>query len=301
MSSHINVVESQIDVRPVAGRIGAEIAGVKLTPDLSKDAVAAIYAALLKHKAIFFRSQNHLDDASQEAVAGLFGTPEPHPTVGATAGQYILELDGSHSGGRATVWHTDITFIDAYPKLSVLRSVVSPESGGDTVWANTAAAYQDLPAELKTLADSLWATHSNLYDYGGIRPDATQAAAKRYLDVFVSTLYETDHPVVRVHPETGERTLVLGNFLRRLKGYPSDVSSQLVAVLQSYVTRLENTVRWRWQTGDVVIWDNRATQHIAINDYGDQPRVVRRVSVRGEAPVSIDGRSSETRILSKAA
>ena len=213
---------------------------------------------------------------------------------------YILELDGAR-GARASSWHTDVTFTDAYPQGSILRSVVAPESGGDTLWANTAAAYDDLPAELKTLADSLWATHSNLYDYAGAKPNLNEEAAKRYREVFTSTVYETDHPVVRVHPETGEKTLVLGHFVRRLKGYSSEASDHLFSILQGYVTRPENTVRWRWRAGDVAFWDNRATQHRAVDDYGDQSRIVRRVTISGDVPVSVDGRFSETRSIAKAA
>lgn len=297
---HLSNVEADLAIRPVAGRIGAEIQGVRLSPDLSAPAVQAIRQALLKHKVIFFRDQDHLDDAGQEGFAALLGAPVAHPTVPVLDGsRYILELDGAH--GRASSWHTDVTFTDAYPQASVLRAVVSPPAGGDTVWADTAQAYLDLPPELKILADSLWATHSNLYDYAGAKPGASSEAARRYREVFASTVYETDHPVVRVHPETGERTLVLGHFVRRLKGYSSEASHALFNLLQSYVTRLENTVRWRWRAGDVAVWDNRATQHRALDDYGDQVRIMRRVTVDGDVPVSVDGRRSVTRIGEKAA
>jgi alpha-ketoglutarate-dependent taurine dioxygenase len=108
-------------------------------------------------------------------------------------------------------------------------------------------------------------------------------------------VYETEHPVVHVHPETGERHLLLGHFVKKIVGVPPADSARLYQLLQDHVTRLENTVRWHWQPGDVAVWDNRATQHYAINDYGDQHRVVRRVTVDGSAPVSIDGKHSVTR------
>lgn len=224
-----------------------------------------------------------------------------HPTVPVLDGSnYILELDGSN-GARASSWHTDVTFTDAYPQASILRSLVAPDHGGDTLWANTARAYDDLPPELKVLAENLWATHSNLYDYAGAKPNQSEEAARRYREVFTRTVYETDHPVVRVHPETGERTLVLGHFIKRFKGYSSEASNRLFELLQGYVIRPENTVRWRWRAGDVAFWDNRATQHRAVDDYGDQPRIVRRVTVTGDVPVSVDGRRSETRQVEKAA
>jgi alpha-ketoglutarate-dependent taurine dioxygenase len=177
----------------------------------------------------------------------------------------------------------------------VLRGVVIPPVGGDTVWANTVAAYEMLPPLLRGLADQLWALHSNLYDYGATRPDATARQVQRYETVFKSTIHETEHPVVQVHPLTGERAIILGYFVRRLLGVSSADSGHLFAMLQDHVTRLENIVRWRWSEGDVVIWDNRATQHKAIDDYGNQPRIVRRVTIDGPVSVAIDGRHGKKR------
>ncbi|SDI60233.1 TauD/TfdA dioxygenase family protein [Pseudomonas panipatensis] len=296
MSNAAHAVQPTIalDIHPVAGRIGAEIRGVTLSGHLDAATVEAIQAALIQHKVIFFRGQTQLDDQGQEAFAKLLGSPVAHPTVPVRDGtEYLLELDGAE-GRRANSWHTDVTFVDAYPKASILRSVVAPAAGGDTVWANTASAYDDLPDELKLLADKLWAVHSNEYDYASARPSASVEQLEHYRKVFTSTLYETEHPVVRVHPISGERTLLLGHFVKRLKGLSQHDSAHLFAVLQSHVTRLENTVRWRWQAGDVAIWDNRATQHYAVDDYATQPRIVRRVTLAGEVPVGIDGQRSRT-------
>jgi alpha-ketoglutarate-dependent sulfate ester dioxygenase len=248
---------------------------------------------LSKYKVLFFRNQGHLDDAEQERFAARLGDLVAHPTSPARLGSAaILELDSTRGGGRADRWHTDVTFVDAYPKISVLRGVVIPPFGGDTAWANTVAAYEGLPPALKTLAENLWAVHSNLFDYAAARPQASAAAVKQYEEVFTATVYETEHPVVRVLPGTGERSLVLGYFVRRFVGYSQSDSNHLFEMLQSHVTGLENTVRWRWNADDVAMWDNTATQHCAINDYGDQKRVVRRSTIRGENPVSVDGRTS---------
>ena len=283
-----------LDIHPVAGRIGAEIRGIKLSGDLDPATVDAIQQALLTHKVIFFRNQTHLDDQRQEAFAHLLGEPIAHPTVPVRDGtQYLMELDGAQ-GQRANSWHTDVTFVDAYPKASVLRSVLAPASGGDTVWANTATAYAKLPADLQELADKLWAVHSNEYDYASAKPDVSAEKLERYRKVFTSTVYETEHPVVRVHPVSGEKSLVLGHFVKRIKGYSQADSAHLFNLLQSHVTRLENTVRWRWNTGDVAIWDNRSTQHYAIDDYGTQERIVRRVTLQGDVPVSVQGPRSQT-------
>jgi alpha-ketoglutarate-dependent taurine dioxygenase len=291
----------QIEVYPVAGRIGAEVRGVRLSADLGDDVRAKIHQAWLRHKVLFFRNQHHLDHAAQESLTTLFGPgPVAHPTVPVVPGtNFITELD-SRYGGRANSWHTDVTFVDAYPKASILRAITVPAYGGDTTWANTAAAYESLTPELRSLADQLWALHTNEYDYlankkGSSERGSSEEELARYQQVFTSTVYETEHPVVHVHPETGERHLLLGHFVRKILNVPSADAAQLFQLLQSHVTKLENTVRWRWAPGDVAVWDNRATQHYAINDYGDQLRLMQRVTVDGIAPVSIDGRRSVSR------
>lgn len=264
-----------------------------LSGELDSSCVNEIRQALFKYKVIFFRGQGHLEEASHEAFGRLLGDIVPHPTVPSVVGtKAVLDIDGAY-GNRATAWHTDVTFVDAYPQASILRALVAPTQGGDTMWANTAAAYQSLPEKLRELADGLWAVHTNAHDYSVSAPG--NQPLRRYFEVFTSTVYETEHPVVRVHPETGERTLVLGAFVRKLVGVPAADSANLFSILQGHVTRPENTVRWRWTAGDVAIWDNRATQHVAVNDWGDQPRVLRRVTVAGEAPTSIDGRRSVIR------
>lgn len=280
-------------VLPVTPRIGAEIRDIVLSADLPDATLAALESLLLRHKVLFFRGQHHLDDQSQEAFARRLGDLAPHPTQAVVAGTAsILELDSSKGGGRADRWHTDVTFVPAYPKASVLRGVVIPPVGGDTIWANTATAYEDLPEPLRHLADGLRAVHSNAYDYAAQRPRASDKDRQHYEQVFRREVFETEHPVVRVHPETGERVLVLGSFLQRITGLSREESLRIYEILQAYVTAPENTVRWRWQAGDVVIWDNRATQHIAVNDYGDAHRVVRRITLDGDVPVGVDGRAS---------
>jgi alpha-ketoglutarate-dependent taurine dioxygenase len=180
--------------------------------------------------------------------------------------------------------------------FSILRALVLPEVGGDTLWANTVAAYADLPPDLRQLADQLRAVHSNGHDYA--RPDVVALRAEigeaRLANVaaFVSEVFETEHPVVRVHPETGERALLLGGFAHRLVGHNSAESVDLIRIFQSYVTRPENVVRWTWQEGDVAIWDNRSTQHYAIYDYGQERRRMQRVTTAGTPIVGLDGRPS---------
>ncbi|MBB4381759.1 TauD/TfdA family dioxygenase [Bradyrhizobium sp. SBR1B] len=284
------------DVVKSAARIGAEVRNIKLSGDLPDYAIAEIKRLLLEHKVIFFRNQGHLDDAEQERFSARLGKLVPHPMLGATKGTAsILELNSTRGGGRADVWHADGTFADAYPKILVLRAVIMPAFGGDTVWSNTAAAYHGLPPPLQRLAENLWAVHSNVFDYAGIAR-VREIDKKHFDEVFTRTVFETEHPVVRVHPETGERTLVLGALVKHFVGIRKHDGQKLFDLLQSHIAAPENTVRWNWLQGDIAIWDNRATQHYAVNDYGDQHRVVHRTTIEGDVPISVDGRSSVTRM-----
>lgn len=291
LSPQESALSSSLDLSPVAGHIGAEVRGIRLTPELEQTTLEWITDALHRYKVLFFRGQGHLDDAGQQGFGRLWGELVAHPTVPSREGTQILELDSGH-GGRANSWHTDVTFEVAPPKISILRAVTLPAFGGDTVWANTAAAYLELPASLKTHAQGLWAIHGNDYDYGATRVDADPSGVKRHQDIFTRRVIQSEHPVVRVHSETGERSLVLGHFVKRFVGYNSQDSAHLYALYQNHITRLENTVRWHWQVGDIAIWDNQATQHYAINDYGSAKRVVRRVTVAGPIPIGVDGERS---------
>jgi len=294
-SSSIDTSIGDLRIRRVAGHIGGEVQDIKLDGDLPADVIEQLNAALVQHKVLFFRGQDHLDDALHQAFGARFGRTVAHPTVPSPSGTKLFELDASKGGGRADSWHTDVTFVDAFPKISILRAVTIPAYGGDTVWANTAVAYERLPAQLKELADSLWAVHSNDYDYGADRLLVEEERLRHHRNVFVSAVYEAEHPVVHVHPVSGERALLLGHFVKKLVGLSSNESARIFELLQNRVTRLENTARWNWRKDDVAIWDNRATQHFAINDYGKQPRLVRRVTVHGDTAVALDGQRSRTR------
>lgn len=281
-----------IVVTRLGENIGARIDGVRLSGALSDDTALAIRYALAVHKAIVFRGQEHLDDEEQWAFAGLLGTrTQSHPTVH-SKGKRLLPIEGA-----ANSWHTDVSFVDRIPKASILRAVTLPPYGGATTWASTTAAYDQLPDALRALVDNLWALHTNLYDYAekfdtGSSDPAWNDERKQHAAEFRRNTYETLHPVVRVHPETGERTLLLGHFVKEFVGLKSSETAALFQLLQSRITKLENTFRWAWQPGDVAIWDNRATQHYGIADFGDHTRRLHRVTLAGDLPVGVDGRVS---------
>ena len=157
-----------------------------------------------------------------------------------------------------------------------------PQAGGDTLWANGVTAYEELPDGLKTLVDGLWAVHTNDYDYAGAFANAPAERVRQHKSVFASTVHEAEHPVVRVHPESGERALLVGHFVKKFVGLNSADSQRLLAILQDHITKPENTVRWRWRAHDVAIWDNRSTQHYAVGDYWPEYRALERVTVSGD-------------------
>lgn len=283
-----------VDVTPLAGNIGAEVDGVDAGGPVTDEAVAGIRQALLRHKVVFLRDQD-LDYPRQVAFARRLGPLTlGHPTLESPAGQPLLEEIDSHKGGRANYWHTDVTFVNSPPAFTLLHAVIIPPVGGDTLWANTVTAYQSLPAELRDLADRLRIIHTNDHDYASVygRGERVDAALAEQLEQFVSTVYKTEHPAVRVHPETSERALLLGGFAQTVLGFSPNASRDLIRLLQEYVTRPEHTVRWRWRKGDLAIWDNRATEHYAIFDYGGAHRRGERVTVAGPVPVGVDGRPS---------
>jgi taurine dioxygenase len=284
----------RIAVRQIGGNIGAEVSGVSASGDLNDETITEIHDALLRHRVVFLRGQDQLDEAGQLAFAERFGTAtKPHPTITGD-GKALLPIDSEE--GMANSWHTDVTFVDRIPAVSFLRAVTLPPYGGTTTWANTVRAHATLPEPIKALARELRAVHSNLYDYAGHKGEAriggVDIKEQAYREEFESLEFETEHPVVRSHPETHELALVLGHFVRRFVGLNWNDSHDLLQLFQRHITRLENTVRWTWSPGDVAIWDNRSTQHYAVADYDDHPRLLTRITLAGNVPVGPDGSAS---------
>ena len=282
---------SGIEIRKVTANIGAHVSGVDLSKPLDEETATALRDALNVHKALVFDEVN-LDDEGQQAFARHFGElTTAHPTVPAVDGSpNVLPVD-SEGGRAANNWHTDVTFVLNPPQASTLRSLTIPPYGGETLLANSAAAYRDLPEPLRRLADTLWAEHTNDYDYAAPEEtvDEEQAAARAQ---FTSIKYRTVHPVVRVHPLTGERGLFIGGFAQRIVGLSVGESRKVLDLLQAYVTRPENLLRHRWSENQLVLFDNRITQHYAVDNYDGLPRRLHRVTVAGDVPVGIEGKES---------
>ncbi|MCF8571492.1 TauD/TfdA family dioxygenase [Gordonia sp. HY002] len=283
--------DAGITVDKLGEHIGARIGGVTLGGEVPAEKIEAIRLALAVNKAIVFTGQNHLDDESQYAFAQLLGDPTlPHPTV-TSRGDQLLTIEGA-----ANSWHTDVSFVDRIPKASILRAVNLPTWGGATTWASTTAAYNQLPDSLKAFVDGLWAKHTNFYDYvtNDVDIDDTDVEHRVvHYEEFTSKEYQTIHPVVRVHPETGEKTLLLGHFVKEFVGLKPAEFSAVYQLLQNRIIKLDNTFRWNWSLGDVAIWDNRATQHYGVADFGSQSRKLHRITLAGDVPVNAEGRTGE--------
>jgi len=275
----------------LTAHIGARVSGIDITTDFSAEQLEELRAGLVEHKALVFDAPG-LTAEGQERFASRFGAiTTSHPTVPGDPSVNILDVDSMSS--KANEWHTDVTFVHNPPSITTLRAITLPPYGGETLIADTAAAYRSLPHPLRALADTLWAVHSNQYDYADIAADRDLSEkAKSYREVFQSLEFETRHPVVRVHPESGEKGLFIGGFVRRIESLNSNDSRDLIRILQSHVTKPEHILRVQWQPGQLVAFDNRITQHYAIDNYDNAPRKLSRVTVSGTVPVSVSGERS---------
>jgi taurine dioxygenase len=289
-----------LDVRPLSANIGAEIRGLDLREPLDPATLAAVRATWLDRKVVFFPEQN-LDAAQHVAFAGQFGELTPaHPVVPGIPGHpEVFEIDygagvkvarakgASDAAIAARVagldWHTDITFVPRPPNGSVLNAVVMPSSGGDTMYSNQVAAFAALSDTMQQFLETLTAIHDGTAAFGRYLKDGRSI---EWDGVAYTSLDPVEHPVVRRHPETGEKSLFVNpGFTKRIKQLAAAESAALLAFLYEHSTNPQFTVRYHWRTGDIGMWDNRTTQHAVVGDYGDQPRVIQRVTLRGEEPV----------------
>ena len=288
-----------IEVKQVAGFIGAEISGVDLSQTLHDDAVKEIREALLKWKVIFFRGQN-IDHAAQIAFTSRFGEvtyAHPHEDEPIEGFSQILPIDRSRYERRNGLrrssyesrWHTDVTAAINPPAASILRAVNVPSFGGDTQWTNLVAAYEGLSAPLRALADTLKAEHR--FNARLNIPSDSKLAQRIASNPIVSI-----HPVVRVHPETGERALYVNpGFTSHILDVSRQESDLLLELFFNQITKPAYTTRFRWNNGDIAFWDNRATAHLAPQDldHVEVERVLYRTTITGDIPVGVDGFRSQ--------
>lgn len=275
---------SDLDLRPLSGALGAEIRGVDLA-DMDDTTGAAVQKAFVDHHVLVFRDQE-LTPEQQMDFGRLFGELDVHPFVemNQTHGE-ILDVvtepdDFLNFGGG---WHTDLTFLDEPDLGSILYAIDVPDAGGDTLFANQHLAYEMLSDTMKEILGGLEAVHSAAPQYG---EGGTSTLSKSMETKDSEMSYKTVvHPVIRTHPESGEKALyVNGAFTTGIVGMHANESRNLIQFLLKHATQERLTCRVRWEPGTLTMWDNRSVQHYALHDYAGQRRHMRRVTVKGDRP-----------------
>ncbi len=281
----------RIRVRPIAGALGAEIEGVDLAQPLDEATVAEIRLALLDHLVIFLRDQE-LTPEQLKRFGGHFGAFHTHAYVKGLDGHPEIMVVAKEGADRFNVggeWHSDVTFEERPPLGSILYAKEVPDYGGDTLFANMYLAYETLSDAMKALLAPLVAVHGPEKVYGPNGMYARQEYREGHSGTGVSpdasALATTEHPVVRTHPETRRKALyVNGPFTIRLKGFSDAESVPLLDFLCAHCARPDFTCRFTWRRGSVAFWDNRCTQHYALNDYPGRRRVMHRLTIAGDRP-----------------
>ena len=279
-------------VEKLTAHIGAQLHGVDLAEAARNDDLfGAIREQLLKHKVLFVRGQE-ITKADHVAFAERFGPLEDHPVAGSDPdhpGLVCIYKDmDSPPDFYENAWHCDATWRDSPPMGCVLRNIEGPKVGGDTMWANMGKAYADLPDHIKEVIDGLYARHSIEASFGARMPIEKRHTLKEQFP-------DAEHPVVRTHPETGEKILFVNGFTTHFTNfhtsanvrYGQDYAPGGANLLQYLISRAsipEYQVRWRWQPNSVAIWDNRCTQHYAVMDYWPAVRKMERAGIIGDRP-----------------
>ena len=277
-------LSARLTFSPLSPAIGAVVAGVDLSQPLSDEDFAALRKALVDYQVLFFENQP-LTPRQQRDFAARFGELHEHPVYPSVPEQpKIMVLDtGAHNPTDNDVWHADVTFIETPPAIVALSAKILPPAGGDTLWTSALAAYDALSAPFKSLIDPLSAEHEFVKAF----PEWRHTDPKLY-DRWKEARDKHPplvHPVVRTHPESGRKGLFVNeNFTTRIVGLSSKESDGVLRVLFDHVTKPEFTVRWRWKPNDLAIWDNRSTQHYAVNDYLPHRRLMHRATVIGDRP-----------------
>ncbi|MEV6491334.1 TauD/TfdA family dioxygenase [Actinoplanes sp. NPDC051633] len=273
------------ELEPLGPHFGAIVHGLDLLTATDDD-IVDLRAALVDRKVLFLRDQKLDDDAQVHLGRRIGELTASHPVVGGLddAHPEVYALD-STDNGFADVWHTDVTFMKRPPLGSILRAVTLPPTGGDTNWADAQLAYDSLAAPVQRLADQLTAVHDGNREFGYYLAQRRGGKGNVWDGEVVTKLDPIEHPVVRVHPETGRKGIFVNpGFTSHIVGVSEHESRGILDLLYAHLTKPEHIVRHRWRLGDVALWDNRSTSHYANRDYGTERRVMHRITLRGDIP-----------------
>ena len=266
-------------VRPIGTAIGAEVEGVDLARGVSGDLREDLNRALLAWKVLFFRDQD-ITSEQQRDVARQWGELEVHPFLKAGDTPEVVRFEKDETTkGVENIWHSDVTWRQIPSLGSILRAVQVPALGGDTMWADMALAYDGLPEHVRDRVDGLTAVHDFSDSFGqSMSPDKLAKMREEFPPA--------EHPVIRVHPETGRRTIYVNEiFTSRIVGLDPEESSRLLGYLCAQARVPEYQCRFHWEPNSIAFWDNRSTQHYAISDYWPAVRIMDRVTIVGDRPV----------------
>jgi taurine dioxygenase len=270
-------------VDPVTPNIGAIVHGVDLSHDLDEETLSGIRSAMLKHRVVFFEDQQ-MSPQQHRDFAARFGRLHIHPVYPTAGVPEIVELRNNPVNPTDNAnWHTDVTFIEEPPMGAILYARQLPRLGGDTLWSNMRAAFLGLSERMQNLLRGLTAIHDFTRSFPPDLKAVQNAGDDRYRQA-VAKHPPVVHPVIRTHPETGEEALFVNDgFTTRIRELPPAESDAILRFLNLHIQKPEYVVRWRWKPNAVAFWDNRITQHYAVDDYREE-RIMHRAAILGDKP-----------------
>ena len=272
-----------LDIKPMAGALGAEIHGIDLSVELSEENSLRIRKLLNEYEVIFFRDQDILP-ARQIALALSFGPLQTHPAYDTVEGfpEITILESTADKPTKIEAWHADMTFREHPPMATILKSVIVPTRGGDTLWSSMTSAYDGLSYRMQNFLEGLTAVHDFAH---GFRESLAEEGGRERLADAVAANPPVKHPVIRTHPETGKKLIFVNSlFTTHIEELRKKESVALLAFLYDHVTTAEYSCRFQWQAHSIAIWDNRSTQHKPINDYFPAHRRLERITIDGDKP-----------------
>ncbi len=272
-----------LDIKPLSAALGAEIHGLDLSRELKREDFLRIRKLLNEYQVIFFRDQD-ISPARQKALALSFGPLQTHPAYDTVEGFPEITILESTSAKPTKIeaWHADMTFREHPPMGTVLKSVITPPRGGDTLWSSMTAAYEGLSFHMQKFLDGLTAVHDFAH---GFKESLAEPGGRERLADALAANPPVRHPVIRTHPETGKKVIYVNSlFTTQIDGLRSAESKALLEMLFAHIATVEYTCRFQWQPDSIAIWDNRSTQHKPVNDYFPAHRRMERITIDGDKP-----------------
>ena len=272
-----------ITAKPIAGALGAEIEGINLTQSLCQDDYKQIRKLLIEHEVIFFRNQD-ISPAQQKDLAHSFGPLQTHPAYETVEGfpEITILESTAQKPSKIEAWHSDMTFRQHPPLASVLRSKITPERGGDTLWASMTTAYERLSEKMKHFLDGLYAVHDFRH---GFKESLEESGGAERLAQAINDNPPVEHPVIQIHPESGKKVIFVNSlFTTHIVGITQAESRAILDFLFEHIKMPEFTCRFSWEPNCIALWDNRSTQHKPINDYFPAHRKLHRITIYGDLP-----------------